>query len=233
VLAISGVGLAFGNGASSGLSEISAFVGVAVLFAFLMNAWIGSALPTLLPVVVALGFCVPFVEAKFQAPYAWWQVVTPPVRTSACADATGILSHLCMAPDEFAKIMRIDNAILANSAPEDTIYVYPHLPVFYLLSNRTPFDGAVVSWFDFTSDALAYDLSQRLKTSTPPVIVMAEIPEIVLAAHENLFRHNRPLGQRKILASVATLLATGRIERIEHITDLTGLTVDVYKRVDR
>jgi hypothetical protein len=204
-----------------------------VLFAFLMNAWIGSALPTLLPVVVALGFCVPFVEAKFQAPYAWWQVVTPPVRTSACADATGILSHLCMAPDEFAKIMRIDNAILANSAPEDTIYVYPHLPVFYLLSNRTPFDGAVVSWFDFTSDALAYDLSQRLKTSTPPVIVMAEIPEIVLAAHENLFRHNRPLGQRKILASVATLLATRRIERIEHITDLTGLTVDVYKRVDR
>ncbi len=231
VVAALGIGLTFGNGASAGLSEISMFLGIAILFAFLIDMWVTYLFPAFLPVAVALSFCVFFVEAKFKAPYAWWQVASSPVRTTECADAGGALRGLCMPPDDYASIVGIENAILKNSSAGEEIYVYPHMPIFYLLTSRRPFDNAVVSWFDFTSDQLADDVSRRLRTSPPSVIIMAEIPNSVLTAHEHLFRNDKPLPQRRILASIAALKSSGLIRRIDHVENLNGLTIDVYKRV--
>jgi len=229
-----GVGLMFGNGASAGLSEISMFVGVAILIAFLMEIWLPYVVPALLPAVVALSFCVYFVGNKFESPYAWWQVVVPPVRNTACADTRGsLLQGVCLSPNNYAKITRIRDAIVANSGATDQIYVYPHMPIFYLLSNRPPFDGAVVTWFDFTSDSLANDVSRRLLSDTPRVIVLAEIPDSVLRAHEHLFRNDRPLVQRKILRAIGALRKAGRLRLADREPDLDGLAVDVFVKQKR
>ncbi len=227
-----GVGLVFGNGLSAGLSEISAYLGITMLFAFLIDAWLPLVVPSLLPVFVALAFCIPLIDQKMEKPYYWWELTTPAVRTSACADATGLLSGLCLPPDEYGSIMHIAAIVAANSGPDDSIYVYPHMPVFYLLSNRAPFENAVVSWFDFTSDELSARVSNGLETHPPAVIVVAEIPDSALLAHERLFRHNQPLPQRAILAAINDLLAKGRLKRIDQTQNLNGLTIDTYKRVD-
>jgi len=233
VVASLGVGLMFGNGTSAGLSEISTFLGVAILFAFLVERWLPYVLPALLPAAVALAFCLILIEKKFAAPYAWWFVATPAVRMTHCADAQGVLRGLCIPPRDYESIARIERAIEENSAPGEPIYVYPHMPIFYLMTNRRPFDNAVVSWFDFTSVQLADDLSRRLRMNPPSVIVMAEIPEVVIASHEHGFNGDRPLGQRKIIASIAALRASGAIRRVERIENLNSLTIDVYKRVKR
>ena len=228
-----GVGLVFGNGMSAGLSEISVYFGITMLFAFLMNAWLPFVIPSLLPVFVALSFCTPFIDQKMEKPYFWWEIITPPARTSACAAATGLLSGLCLSPDEYGSIMHIAAVVDANSGPYDPIYVYPHMPVFYLLSNRAPFENAVVSWFDFTSDELSARVSSGLETRPPAIVVMAEIPDSVLLAHERMFRHYQPLPQRAILASMADLVAKGRMKRIDQTQNLNGLTIDIYKRIDQ
>jgi hypothetical protein len=227
-----GVGLVFGNGMSAGLSEVSTYLGITMLFAFLIDGWLLFVVPSLLPVFVALSFCMPFIDQKMEKPYSWWEIVTPPVRTSACADATGLLRGLCLPPDEYNSIMHIAAVVKANSAPDDPIYVYPNMPVFCLLSNRAPFENAVVSWFDFTTDELSARVSSGLETRPPPVIVMAEIPGSVLLEHERLFRHYQPLPQRAILASINDLVAKGRLKRIDQTQNLNRLTIDIYKRVD-
>lgn len=232
IIAALGVGLTFGNGTSGGLSEISTFLALAILFGYLIQAWLRYQLPALLPAVVALSFCSFFIEHKFAAPYAWWQVTVSPIGDSVCADATGIFKGICVPQNDYSSITTIQKLIMENSSSSEPIYVYPHMPVFYLLTDRQPFDGAVVSWFDFTSEALANDLSIRLRNEPPAVIVMAEIPQDVLTAHEHLFSGDKPLGQRKILASIASLRASGRIQPIARIKDLDGLSVDVFKRVE-
>jgi hypothetical protein len=226
-----GIGLTLGNGMSSSISEISIFLGVAMLLAFLIEIGLPYLFPVFVPVALALLFCASLVESKFNAPYTWWQVTTPPVGSSACADTEGILQGLCIPTRDYASIMSIESAILANSTPGTLIYVYPHMPIFYLLSNRAPFDGAVVSWFDATGDQLADDVSRRLRSDPPPVIVVAEVPEAVMAAHEHLFRGGEPLVQRKILASIAYLRAKGTLQHVDQVKNLNGLTIDVYRSV--
>ena len=232
-IAALGVGLTFGNGLSAGLSEISTFLGMTMLLAFLIDVGLAYLFPVVVPVALALVFCVFLVESKFKAPYTWWQVTTPPVGSTACADTEGILRGLCIPSHDYASIVGIENKILANSSPGQPIFVYPHMPIFYLLTDRPPFDNAVVSWFDATSDQLADDVSRDLRKNPPPVIVMAEIPDEVLIAHEHLFRNGKSLHQRKILASIADLQSRGLLQRIDRIKDLNGLTIDVYRSVHR
>ncbi len=225
-----GLGLTFGNGTSAGLSEISSFLGIAILAAFLVENWLGYALPAVVPIVAALSMSGFYLQAKFDVPYSWWLMKTPAVRSSDCAPAEGDLAGLCMAPADYAKIARIQSAILANSRPGDPIYVYPHMPIFYLLTNRLPFDGAVVSWFDFTSKEFADEVGRKLRVQPPPVLVVAEIPTIVLTEHEKGFNGGKPLGQREIIAAIAALRKSGRITSVAHIRNLELLDIDVYKR---
>ena len=224
-----GVGLTFGNGTSGGISEISTFLGVGILLAMLMQAWVRYIIPVFLPVAAALYFCAFYVQNKFDVPYSWWLLNSPPVRSSDCAQAEGILQDLCMPPEEYAAITRIDNAITANSSPRDAIYVYPHMPIFYLMTNRAPYDSAVVSWFDFMTDDFAKDVAERLRIQPPPVIIKAEVPEIVMTAHEAAFRGGRALGQRQILLSIADLQSGGTLQRIDR-ENISGVMIDVYKR---
>lgn len=230
MLAALGTGLTFGNGTSAGLSEISMFVGVAALLAFAMNAWSRYLFPALLPAAVALSLCLVLVEKKFDAPYTWWSVATPPVQTDSCAPARGLLQGLCLPQRDYASIERIGNAIEADSSPGEPIYVYPHMPFFYLMTDRPPFDNAVVSWFDFTSAREALKVSRDLRAKTPAVIVFAEIPDYVLSDHEKTFNAGKPLGQRSILKSIADLRRNGRIALVLRVRGLDGTDIDVYKR---
>lgn len=228
-----GIGLTFGNGTSGGISEISMFLGIAVFVAFVLDTWAPYFLPALLPVALSIWFCTIYVEKKMDAPYSWWLLTVPHVQTSACADAQDVLRGICMPEREYGSIERIDNDITANSTAGEAIYVYPHMPIFYLMTNRPPYDRAVVSWFDFMSDRLAQDVARRLRTDPPAVIVMAEIPNDVLVAHEQLFRGGKPLIQRDILASIGFLQAHGMIKRVDRIANLNNMDVDVYRRVSR
>jgi hypothetical protein len=228
-----GLGLTLGNGTSAGLSEISAFLGLTMLAAFLMRVWLPYVLPTLIPVALGLSLCALLVEAKFASPYHWWQVSTPDVRHVSCADTTGIFSGICMPADEYAAIMRIDRDIQANSSGGEPVYVYPHMPIFYLLAGRPPFAGAVVSWYDFMSDREAKNLAARLLVSPPRVVVFANIPEIVLSTHERLFRGGRRIGQRDIVDAMTALTRCHLLGRIDRVGPLSGLWIDVYAAAPR
>lgn len=206
------------------------FVGIAMLFGFLMNNWRQYLFPAFVPIAVALSFCIVFIDKKFEVPYKWWSVITPAVQTTNCAPSTGILAGLCLPPDNYSKIEIVEKAIEANSSLGDPIYVYPHMPVFYLLTGRKPLDNAVVSWFDFMSRGEALAVARDLRAHTPPVIVMAEIPEYVIADHEKAFNGGKPLAQRSILAAVGELKKSGAIKLIARVKDLDATDIDVYVR---
>ncbi|MFM9196999.1 MAG: hypothetical protein ACKOWG_14890, partial [Planctomycetia bacterium] len=110
------------------------------------------------------------------------------------------------------------------------VYVFPHMPIFYLLADRPLFQNAVASWFDVMSDRQAMRVAQALRDSPPAVIVVADLPDDVLLAHEQLFRGGRPLGQRKIMEVLEELSENGCISEIERVPQLDGLPIVVYAR---
>ena len=225
-----GVGLTCGNGTSAGLSEISAFLGISLITALLLRVGLPYLIPSIIPMTTALAFVTFLFDMKYDNPYHWWSITSPDIRHTERQQIAGILSGLSMPPEKSVAIQKITEAIVRHSDPNDAVYVFPHMPIFYLLADRPLFQNAVVSWFDVMSDRQAIRVAQALRDSPPTVIVVAELQDDVFATHERLFRGGRPLGQRKIMEVIDELLENGRVSPIKRVPQLDGLPVVVYAR---
>jgi len=227
-----GVGLAIGNGTSGGLSEISAFLALAMGGAFLVTFGAPLVVPSLIPIGMSLLLSALLVERKFERPYAWWSVNTEDVRGAlACIESDDALDGLCMEPEKYEKLGAVVRAIQSRSGMDDAVYVFPHMPIFNILSRRRPFHNLVVSWFDFTGSRAAQELLTGLTNDPPKVLLLARLPRDVFESHERLFNAGKPCVQRAIVYAVDKLSAEGRLSLIE-TSEIDGLRLEVYSRVD-
>jgi Dolichyl-phosphate-mannose-protein mannosyltransferase len=226
-----GIGLIVGNGTSGGLSEISSFLGLSIVLAYILGIASRYALPLLIPLWVFLSLATVLIDIKFSSPYYWWAVTSPDIRTVTCAPTTGILKGLCVDPSKKSKIDQIINEITAQTHENDQIYIYPHIPIFHLLTGRPPYSKAPVSWFDFMSDDQALYVSRELLSDPPPLLIVADLPETVMEAHERLFRGGKQLGQREILRSIYTLESKHIIKKVKTVTDVDGLNIIIYAKM--
>lgn len=231
ILFVIGLGLTFGNGTSAGLSEISSFYGLSILLAVLFSVSAPFLLPSFLPLLISLYFSSFLIEAKMAQPYAWWTVKSENIRLISCAKSTGVLDGICVDPEKYKKIMEIAEQIKSVSNVNDRLYVFPHLPIFNLLSDRKPFENAVVSWFDFTSKAQAKNIALSLLQDPPRVLLIARLPSEVFETHERLFNHSETSEQRNIINAVDYLQTQGRIKMIDSSV-IDGINIELYQRVN-
>jgi hypothetical protein len=140
------------------------------------------------------------------------------------------MNALCFDPGELAKINSIVDEIQQRTNPSDPIYVFPHMPIFNLISGRPPFANAVESWYDFMSDKQADKVADQLLLSPPKIIVFASLPDEVADAHEKYFRSNNALGQRRILKAIGELLERKIVKAVLNIPALNGVEIIVYAR---
>ena len=129
-----------------------------------------------------------------------------------------------------SKIDEIINEVRIHTHEGDQIYTYPHIPIFHLLTGREPYAKAPVSWFDFMSDDWARYVSNELLANPPQLLVVADVPETVVEAHERLFRAGKPLGQREILRSIGTLETKHIIKKVKTVTNVDGADIIIYAK---
>ena len=230
VLFFLGLGLIIGSGTSAGLSEISAFLGVAIITAFLMQISVTTPISALIPIFSSLLLCLYLFNLKLQSPYSWWSVRADNVRGLSCADSSGILKGICIDPKKYKEIMDLVGKIQESSSSKDKLYVFPHMPIFNLLSNRLPFDNAVVTWFDFTSQNLLNTLSEDLSVDPPTVLLIARLPNEVFEGHERLFNKSIPGKQREII-SVIDKLSKENIIKLIYKTNIDNIELELYKKI--
>lgn len=224
-----GIGLTMGNGSSAGLSEISAFVGLAITISFLMTIAMPAIVPSLIPVALSLLLTSFLVDKKFSEPYSWWTVKAPAIRTDKCERGEGLLKGLCVDSDNQNKINSLILEIEKNTNEADELYVFPHMPIFNLMSNRAPFDNMVVSWFDFTSVDRARHLITSLETRPPKAILIARLDESVFSTHEMLFNAGKASVQREIVRAIDSQLAAG-LFYIKYAMKLNGTELQLLLR---
>ncbi len=211
------LGLMAGNGTSAGLSEISCFFVVGLLTAWLMAR---AADLMLLKAAVALLGCsaVAYLAGcKYEHPYWWWFVEQPDVRQGTVACHLPGLRGMRLSPRAAETVREVVEAVRAEVPAGAPIFCFPHIPQFYLLTDRWPTTAGKVHWFDFLPDDRARADAARLRRDPPPALVYMDLPEIVWTTHEELFRQGRPLGQRELRAVLSELTETGdyahRVER--------------------
>lgn len=223
------VALLAGNGTSAGLSEVSIYFGVALVIAAILQLTSINLISALIPIGACILLSSYLIDIKFQSPYAWWSVTSKDVRKQECAPATGKLYGLCIEPKTYEAIMRLVNDIKAGSSSNDRLYVFPHLPIFNLLSQRLPYQNAVVSWFDFSSQTQILGISTGILREPPPLLLIARLPVEVFEAHERLFNKSNLLPQRFILEAVDVQVKKGKLSLIE-TENIDGLKLELYKR---
>ena len=188
-----------------------------------------NLLSALIPFSACILLSCYLIDIKFQSPYAWWSITSKDVRRQVCAPTTGKLYGLCIEPKTYDAITRLVNTIKLESSPNDRLYVFPHLPIFNLLSQRLPYQNAVVSWFDFSSQSQILGISTGILREPPPLLLIARLPKEVFESHEMLFNDSKILPQRYILEAVDEQVKRGRLSLVETET-VDGLKLELYKR---
>ena len=119
-----------------------------------------------------------------------------------------------------------------DTEPGDSIYTFPNIPIFYLLTDRYPDTFGIVSWFDVEPDNFAVDDAQRIRESPPKVIIYLDVPEFVWEAHEEGFRGGEMSGQRMIKEAIVYLTSSGNYE-LEATYDVPdGYTLSVWRMLE-
>ena len=228
LLAITTIGMIAGNGTSAGLSEISVFIALGWMIAFLCNKNQVPFFGALLAIWISFYLLVPYVYLKFDRPYAWWGVTEPNTRTALVEiDSIHMFKGIYVSQRTKNNFELIDRA-LTQSPQSGEVFSFPNIPIIYLLTNRWPNSKVLITWFDFLNDEDSIAEANRLKQAHPSVLVVLRLPEEAYHAHEQLFR----AGKRDILEEIDNLVSkeNGEYERALSLEISKDSILEVFYR---
>ncbi len=214
IIFIFSVGMIFGNGTSAGLSEVGIFLLLAYLFSFLMSSEFFKVPGSLIVLCFGFSLIFTFSSKKFEAPYAWWGVQEPDVRTERSYSNINLLKNIKLSKNTNHRFNLINN-ILKEYGEEKSIFAFPNIPIMYLLADNFPRSKVIISWFDFLPDRRAKEEASRILNNNPDVIINLLLPEIAWKTHEALFRDNERLGQRDIYDAINELTINQSLYNLE------------------
>jgi hypothetical protein len=172
------------------------------------------------------------VQAKLTRPFSWSGWTEPNVTRATETSELPLLRGLRLSPETKSFVETVTAAVRASSAPQDEVLVFPHMPVFYLLSERRPATFGPVHFFDVCPDALARDDAARIRAHPPKVIVFFRHTEAEIATAEEVFRAGRSSGQRDLIAAIEDLTRDGYDLVGDLRTPITDHEVQVWARRD-
>lgn len=230
LLSFVALGFVYGTGTSAGVSEAGAFVGFCLFIALLLYYRSVRGLGKVFIVLFCISFSLMWVEVKYGYGYYWWNITSPDMRGDLrSTNKIKFLEGLYSSSENINLIEEVTSEISSGSKPNEPVFTFPNIPVFYLFADRKPPGKTIVHWFDFLPDKQALEEEKLIKTNPPKVIVYLDLGPSVWKAHEQLFRNGKPSGQRKI---VKTFMGIIKSEKM-HISKKYKLANDVTLTVWR
>ena len=205
------------------------------MMAFLMAAcaatpvskWLNVALLGCLLVCAAQA-----TSSKLHTPFHWSGWKEPDVATATVRSRLPELEGYWLSPETAHFVDTVTGKIQQYSSPRDPVFVAPHMPLFYLLSGRTPPTFAYVHFTDVCPDDIARADARRLLQNPPAVIVYMEPDQAELRESERLFRGGQPSVERDLAAAIQSLTRDYSLVS-ELATPLTGKVFKIWSRPSR
>ena len=92
----------------------------------------------------------------------------------------------------------IVDLINKNTTSSDTVYEFPFITIFNVLTERSLGTYSPVHYFDVCPDNIAERDAKTLKNDPPKMIIWCEFGDDLWNFHENYFRDGNVSGQQKI-----------------------------------
>ena len=167
---------------------------------------------------------------KLNIPYSWHSWTTAslldpnnPVRS---IDVNGLEGFLLPASDAEA-YEKLVSLIEENSSDEDTLYQFPNIMLFNVLTERKTVYAAV-PYFDVCPDSIAAESASQLEQDLPELVLWAELPEWNWQMHESIFRGGLRSGQRDILDFYQNIVQE-EYTLLGEVSDTSGNLIRLWK----
>jgi hypothetical protein len=211
-LALTGfvIAVGYGSGTSAGLSEgqtaLAAGTIVAVFLSLSYNKF-------MFPIRMALFIGTLYVlfnifNFKMNVPYTWWGLTEDNIRTASRKIDVPYMNGIYVSPSKEMVVEGVVNDINRYSISGDDVFIFPHIPIFYMLTEKYPKTFTTVQWFDVSSPKAVDDDMVFLKSNRPNVIVLCHIPEGVKEGHEKLFANGNKSSLRKMQEALYNMIGS-------------------------
>jgi hypothetical protein len=228
IISTMSLGILWSTGTSSGIGDMGMILALGLLLGYLSLVRSYFNVSKILSLVFCVFLVLFTVSLKYIEPYNWWGLVQPDIRTATTSLDVKYLEGFVVSEQTARIYTEVTSIVEKYTKPGDSIYTFPNIPVFYLLTDRYPDTFAIVSWFDVLSDKYAEEDARRLLETPPKAIIYLDVPEWVWKGHEEAFRGGKSSGQRKIQAAIEQLVVGGNYQLEAQYDVIDGYTLIVW-----
>lgn len=200
-----GIADAYANlmNASSTVYPITAFILgpmlIVMLFSLDIQKW--TRIKNLILCVLCVAVCGICMTQKYTTAYSWWgSEVTYSMDERSETTELEALKGFRLSEQRKTEFEEITKIIESNRDKNSTVWGYPHIKIFNILTDCYDVDDPVpVLFYDVCSDEAAYTEAEWLEENYPSFVIWCDMPSCI-ELHEQLYRNGNPLGQREIIS---------------------------------
>jgi hypothetical protein len=222
------LGLLWSTSTSAGIADMGMILALGLLLGYLFFIPSYFNLSKIAPLILCAFLVLFMASHKYIEPYYWWGLHQPDIRTTSTPLKSKYLDGFIVSEETARIYSEVTSIVERDTEPGDSIYTFPNIPIFYLLTDRYPDTFGIVSWFDVEPDNFAVDDALRIRESPPMVIIYLDVPEFVWQAHEQWFRNGEKSGQRMIKEAILYLASSGNYELEANFDLPNGCTLSVW-----
>ncbi|HMM06117.1 MAG TPA: hypothetical protein PKD52_05545 [Clostridiales bacterium] len=230
------IALGYGSGTSAGLSAGETGFTVALIICPLLM-FFGSYQRNSFTIVLLCCltiFVVSCASVKDIIPYSWWGYTETDQEMQCETADVPYLTGLQLSAEKKEMYEGVYTLMQKYLDDDDSLFVTPHCPIFYLIADKTPFTYSYVQWFDVCSDRAIIDDIEKIKEEKPKMIIVSPLQENVMEAHESMFSGGKVSTQRKLMDSLEEFTEKQDYTAVNtYNIDEDGNTVVVYVQIDK
>lgn len=201
--------LGYAVGMSGGLVESQVALSLGIIILIVAGVaqhkfhWYSNGLLIAICLLISLNF----VSKKYISPYSWWGMTEPVLWENTEKMDIPIFAGLRVSKKTKEIYEGIARLVAANTTEESKIFCYPHIPIFYTLTNREdPGTFTKVQWFDVSTDQKVTEDINVLLEDPPKAIIMYNLPYEVMRVHEAVFNSSRISGVHNMLNALEEVI---------------------------
>ncbi len=215
---------------SGGLVESQVALGfplVVLLFLpflrFRGKEWVALSLAALMLFTTGIGW-----TRKLRHIYNWWGLDVGSYAEQTVTTDLPLLRGIRMRKEYAAMYEGVVRSVERYTEEGEEIFVFPHMPVLYLLSDRPRATDTAIQWFDVSTDRAVVEDIEVLREKKPKVLVICRIDEYVISSHESSFRQGEKSGLNQMQEFLEKFVAEEAYRSDGAYLLCEGYTVEVF-----
>ena len=229
IISMTSLGFLLGTATSGGIAEAGSFLGFVMISGYLLSLRSTLNIGKYFFLVCILFFIIFCASKKYVRPYSWWWITEPDIRTAAIKPTIPILKGFSLSDNTVNIIQDVTKTIEKYPVSGDDIFIFPNVPMFYMLTNKFPERFIFIHWYDILPDNLAIAEANRIVSDPPKIIVYLKLKGEVAQGHELLFRDSKLSGQREITKAIKYLTNSGKYNLEKSYIVPDGNVLEVWR----